>query len=49
MNQETYKKVSKDILKILVENKSTVQEAENILHGLVRMIRETSTVQCDMH
>lgn len=47
MSQETYEKISKNILTVLVENKCTVQEAENILHSLMRTIRETSPVQCD--
>lgn len=46
MTQETYEKISKDMLTILVQNKCTVQEAENILHSLMRIIRETSPVQC---
>lgn len=45
MNQETYERVSKEILTILVENNCTVQEAENVLHALMRTIRETSPVQ----
>lgn len=45
MNRNIFNDVSKRIYAVLSENNCTVQESEDILRNLARIIRETSTVQ----
>lgn len=45
MERNVYNSISKQVLNIFVEHNCTVLESENILRGLEKVIRETSTVQ----